>query len=124
MHIGNNKLDLEDTDSAYIYFFKALHLREKIQDNRGLITTYISLADIYIHEYDNIDSAYFYASKALSLANEIKDGFGKLKAEIVIARYNVQNGNYKKAIDLLKPSIEFLEQQQMHAELAEIFEIL
>ena len=123
-NIGNNKIELKELDSAYFYFRMSLHLRQKIQDNKGQISSLISLADLFTHEYDNIDSAYFYASKALILANETKDGYSKLLAEIVVARYYAQNMQYQKAIELLKPNIEFLEQQELHQQLAEIFEII
>ncbi|MBE5317712.1 tetratricopeptide repeat protein [Pedobacter sp. MR2016-19] len=59
-------------------FLKALHIREKINDQWGQNSSYAHLADYYIQKQS--DSALFYANKMYHVAKEIKSADDQLEA--------------------------------------------
>lgn len=59
-------------------FLKALHIRQKINDQWGQNSSYAHLADYYIQKQS--DSALFYANKMYHVAQEIKSADDQLEA--------------------------------------------
>jgi serine phosphatase RsbU (regulator of sigma subunit) len=87
-------------DSALEYNKKAMPIRIKLGDKKGLASTYNNLGLVYKKKKD-FDLALDYLTKALELRTELNDRKGMAGASINMGNVLVYQEKYKKALDLI-----------------------
>lgn len=104
-NIGNVYKEQQFDEKALEYHFKALKLKQEIDDTRGIATCYNNIANIYTDEADYPKSLEFY-EKSLKIYQSLEDkrGLSMVYSNMGIIYKNM--GYYDKAIDLYLSSIK------------------
>lgn len=88
----------DQLDSALFYNKKALEIRLKLKDKKGLASTYNNMGLVY-KKKKNYDLALNYLDKALAIRTELNDRKGMAGANINIGNVLTQQKQYKKALE-------------------------
>jgi tetratricopeptide (TPR) repeat protein len=103
-------------DSAHYYYRKAIRLKEDIKDNYGVAVAFSSMAEAF-NLMENADSALFYFEKTKEFSQLIQADHLTTMTNVQLAKIYSERDEYQVALQLLKESEDFLDQQETLSQL-------
>lgn len=100
--------NLNNSDSAHIYFYKAKNLLNKL-DIESSVSLYLAMANTFQSDLPS-DSARHYLELALDIAQKLNDKFFKASAYSNLGNYYLGHYNYSKAYDYYRAALVMLEE--------------
>ncbi len=97
--IGNVFMVQERYDSAKHYLLKSLSIRSGINDQDGIFTSAIELANFY-HDSQNLPEALTYGKLSYSIAQKTEYPFHLRESSKLLSRLFAEQGDYQKAYDM------------------------
>lgn len=101
LNIGATHKYLTEYDSALHYFRKALIHFTEAGDKQGILHTRFSIVDVFL-ELKNFDSIEFHIKSSHSILDSIESLKDNSIANLFLANYNENRGNYKEALHFFR----------------------
>ncbi|MFI5148309.1 MAG: tetratricopeptide repeat protein [Bacteroidia bacterium] len=94
-----------DVKKALDYHYRALKIRESIQDEKGIAASLNNIAGVYNFQGE-YEKALEYFNKSLDIRRKLNDKIGMSKCENNIALIYLNTGKYAKSTDYSKMALE------------------
>lgn len=98
-NMGNISYFLGETESAIDYYFKSIAQREKIEDSKGLATSYNNLANVYNRQGNYVEALDYY-EKSIAIKEILDDQKGIASSLKNIASIHYFRDNYVAALEI------------------------